>query len=468
MKVEGECAKPATYNIEDILKWFPLEERIYRLRCVEAWSMVIPWIGFPLGDFIKRMEPTAKAKYVEFRTLVDFKQMPGQTEPALQWPYREGLRMDEAMHPLAILAVGLYGEVLPNQNGAPIRLVVPWKYGFKSIKSIVSVKFTEREPLNTWQQTSAAASTASTPTSTRPSITRAGRRPPSGASASSSAARRCRSTATATRWRRSTPAWTCGATTDGSAVIRFLKPALFLACLGPAAWLVYGAFLGGDLGVNPVETITNYTGIWTLRLIAISLAVSPLRWLTGWNRIIQYRRMLGLFAFFYGTLHFMTYFVLDHSLVFAGLWDDVVKRPYITAGFTAFMLLIPLAITSTQGWIRRLGGRRLEPAAPAGLRHGAARRAALLVEGEARHLESGALRGDHGRAARRPGLEGAGEASCRAAGVASGARGAAGLMARLAIAALATVAVLAGCAPAGDGAEAEAPRAVPTPGGRPS
>jgi methionine sulfoxide reductase catalytic subunit len=155
VKVEGECAKPATYNIEDILKWFPLEERIYRLRCVEAWSMVIPWIGFPLGDFIKRMEPTAKAKYIEFRTLVDFKQMPGQTEPALQWPYREGLRMDEAMHPLAILGVGLYGEVLPNQNGAPIRLVVPWKYGFKSIKSIVTVRFVEREPLNTWQQTRA-------------------------------------------------------------------------------------------------------------------------------------------------------------------------------------------------------------------------------------------------------------------------------------------------------------------------
>jgi sulfoxide reductase catalytic subunit YedY len=155
VKVEGECAKPATYNIEDILKWFPLEERIYRMRCVEAWSMVIPWIGFPLGDFVKRMEPTAKAKYIEFRTLVDFKQMPGQTEPALQWPYREGLRMDEAMHPLAILAVGLYGEVLPNQNGAPMRLVVPWKYGFKGIKSIVNVKFVEKEPLNTWQQTRA-------------------------------------------------------------------------------------------------------------------------------------------------------------------------------------------------------------------------------------------------------------------------------------------------------------------------
>jgi sulfoxide reductase catalytic subunit YedY len=155
VKVEGECAKPATYNIEDILKWFPLEERIYRMRCVEAWSMVIPWNGFPLADFVKRMEPTSKAKYIEFRTLLDFRQMPGQTEPNLQWPYREGLRMDEALHPLAMLAVGLYGEVLPNQNGAPIRLVVPWKYGFKGIKSIVSVRFTDREPLNTWQQTRA-------------------------------------------------------------------------------------------------------------------------------------------------------------------------------------------------------------------------------------------------------------------------------------------------------------------------
>lgn len=153
--VEGQCAKPGSYNIEDILKWFPLEERIYRLRCVEAWSMVIPWVGFPLADFVKRFEPTAKAKYIEFRTLVDLRQMPGQSEPALQWPYTEGLRLDEAMHPLAIMAVGLYGEVLPNQNGAPIRLIVPWKYGFKSVKSIVRVRFVENQPLNTWQQTRA-------------------------------------------------------------------------------------------------------------------------------------------------------------------------------------------------------------------------------------------------------------------------------------------------------------------------
>jgi sulfoxide reductase catalytic subunit YedY len=150
--VEGHCGKPGTYDIEDIGRWFPLEERIYRMRCVEAWSMVIPWVGFPLADFVKRFEPTARAKYIEFKTLVDLRQMPGQTEPNLQWPYTEGLRMDEAMHPLTILAVGLYGEVLPNQNGAPIRLVVPWKYGFKGIKSIVRVRFVENQPLNTWQQ----------------------------------------------------------------------------------------------------------------------------------------------------------------------------------------------------------------------------------------------------------------------------------------------------------------------------
>jgi sulfoxide reductase catalytic subunit YedY len=150
--VDGQCAKPGKYNVEDILKWFPLEERIYRMRCVEAWSMVIPWVGFPLGDFVKRFEPTSKAKFVTFKTLVDYKQMPGQRDPVLQWPYTEGLRMDEAMHPLTLMAVGLYGEALPNQNGAPIRLITPWKYGFKGIKSIVRVSFTEEAPLNTWQQ----------------------------------------------------------------------------------------------------------------------------------------------------------------------------------------------------------------------------------------------------------------------------------------------------------------------------
>jgi sulfoxide reductase catalytic subunit YedY len=153
--VDGECTKKGAMNLEDVLKGQTLEERIYRHRCVEAWSMVIPWVGFPLADFIKKCEPTSKAKYVEFTTLYDPKQMPGVRSPVLRWPYVEGLRMDEAMHPLTILTVGLYGEVLPNQDGAPLRLAVPWKYGFKHIKSIVRVKFVERQPLNTWQETAA-------------------------------------------------------------------------------------------------------------------------------------------------------------------------------------------------------------------------------------------------------------------------------------------------------------------------
>jgi sulfoxide reductase catalytic subunit YedY len=151
IKVEGLVKAPSTIDIDSFIKPHALEERIYRLRCVEAWSMVIPWVGFPLADVIKRLEPQPSAKFVEFTTLLDIKQMPGQRLPVLEWPYVEGLRMDEAMNPLTILAVGLYGEVLPNQNGAPIRLVVPWKYGFKSIKSIVRIRFTDKQPRTSWE-----------------------------------------------------------------------------------------------------------------------------------------------------------------------------------------------------------------------------------------------------------------------------------------------------------------------------
>lgn len=152
LSVEGECAKPGVYDIEDFVKPYQLEERIYRLRCVEGWSMVIPWVGFPLADTIKRFEPNGNAKYLEFETLHDPEMLPGQRRSVLEWPYTEGLRMDEAMNPLTILAIGLYGEVLPNQNGAPIRLVVPWKYGFKSIKSIVKIRFVEQQPLTAWNE----------------------------------------------------------------------------------------------------------------------------------------------------------------------------------------------------------------------------------------------------------------------------------------------------------------------------
>ena len=148
--IEGEVKKKGLFALEDILKPHKLEDRIYRMRCVEGWSMVIPWLGFPLGDLIKRFEPTSKAKYVAFETVYRPEEMRGQKRAVLDWPYVEGLRIDEAMHPLTILAVGLYGKSLPNQNGAPLRLVVPWKYGFKGIKSIVKIKFVERQPPATW------------------------------------------------------------------------------------------------------------------------------------------------------------------------------------------------------------------------------------------------------------------------------------------------------------------------------
>ena len=153
--VEGACGKPGVYTLEDILKPHPLEERVYRHRCVEGWSMVIPWAGFPLADLLKRFEPASNATYVEFITVQRPAEMPGQRgwlSSLLPWPYNEGLRMDEAMHPLTLLAVGLYGRELPGQNGAPLRLVVPWKYGFKSIKSIVKIRFTDKAPVTTWMK----------------------------------------------------------------------------------------------------------------------------------------------------------------------------------------------------------------------------------------------------------------------------------------------------------------------------
>ena len=150
VQVSGEAAKTGTFTLEDILKPHSLEERIYRHRCVEAWSMVIPWVGFPLADLVKRFEPTSNAKFVQFVSLADRTQMPGVRQPYLEWPYREGLTIAEAMHPLTILVVGLYGEVLPNQDGAPLRTVLPWKYGFKCCKSIVRIHFTDRQPQTSW------------------------------------------------------------------------------------------------------------------------------------------------------------------------------------------------------------------------------------------------------------------------------------------------------------------------------
>ncbi|MFP8834618.1 protein-methionine-sulfoxide reductase catalytic subunit MsrP [Hydrogenophaga sp. XSHU_21] len=150
VQVEGLVNKPGRFDLDALLKLAPMEERTYRLRCVEGWSMVIPWVGYSLSELVRRVEPQGSAKYVEFITLADEKQMPGLRSNVLEWPYVEGLRMDEAMHPLTLLAFGMYGEVLPNQNGAPLRLMVPWKYGFKSGKSIVKIRFTEQQPKTSW------------------------------------------------------------------------------------------------------------------------------------------------------------------------------------------------------------------------------------------------------------------------------------------------------------------------------
>ena len=151
--VKGECDKPGSYDYEDLVSPHALEERIYRLRCVEAWSMVIPWVGIPLASIIKQFEPRSDAKFVRFKTLHDSSRMPGQRRRILDWPYEEGLTIEEAMHPLTLMAVGLYGRELPNQNGAPMRLVVPWKYGFKSIKAIAEISFTRRRPRSSWERT---------------------------------------------------------------------------------------------------------------------------------------------------------------------------------------------------------------------------------------------------------------------------------------------------------------------------
>ena len=152
VEVAGEVKSPAVYDLDELLKPFTPAERVYRMRCVEGWSMVVPWLGISLGALIDRLEPTSKAKYVEFTTLLDPQQMPGQQRGILDWPYVEGLRMDEARHPLTILVTGVYGKPLPNQNGAPLRLIVPWKYGFKGGKSIVKIRFAERQPQTTWSQ----------------------------------------------------------------------------------------------------------------------------------------------------------------------------------------------------------------------------------------------------------------------------------------------------------------------------
>ena len=327
VSVEGEIAKPRTFTMDEILKLAPLEERIYRHRCVEAWSIVVPWIGFSFNTLIKLVEPTPKAKFVAFQSFYDPKQMPQSRGTGLDYPYVEGLRLDEAMNPLTLLCVGMYGETLPNQDGAPVRMVIPWKYGFKGIKSIVKIKFVKGEPPTTWSRKAPRVrllfqrESHCRPPALEPGQGTSPRRdfPPQHADVQ--------------RLWRSGRQLVCRYESEEGLLARercvhsllsnkWAKVVVFIICLAPLGALIYRAMHGG-LGANPVEFIQHATGLWTLRFLIFTLTITPLRKLLKLPELIRFRRMLGLFAFFYVCLHFLTYIGPDQSFDLAAMWKDV-------------------------------------------------------------------------------------------------------------------------------------------------
>ena len=347
--IDGEVENPITISMEEIMEMFPSEERIYKLRCVEGWSMVIPWNGFPLSKILKKVSPTNKAKFVKFTSVLDPEQMIGQRFPILDWPYKEGLRIDEAMHDLTILVTGLYGKKLPNQNGAPLRLMVPWKYGFKSSKAIVNIKLVEKMPTSSWMK--ASPKEYGFYSNVNPKVDHP-------------------------RWSQATervigegiispriPTTMFNGYGDEVANLytgmdlkkiflmkSFLKPSIFTLGLIPFIIITYKIFLN-KLGPEPVKEITHFTGEWTLIFICLTLSMSPLKRFTNFKFWIKIRRMLGLFVFFYATLHLLTYIVIDYRLDWSQIIDDVVKKKYIFVGFAAWLLLIPLVLTSSKRMI---------------------------------------------------------------------------------------------------------------------
>ncbi len=356
--VDGECNNPAVYDIDDLVKPHALEERVYRMRCVEGWSMVIPWVGIPLGDLIKRFDPTPRAKFVEFATLNDGRQMPGLRSRVLDWPYVEGLRLDEAMHPLTIIAVGLYGVGTPQPErradaagrAVEVRLQGhqvdrPHPVRRASADRVLAAAGRERVRVLLERQSAGRS----------PQVEPGHRAPPRRVlQAQHADVQRLRRPG-GEPLRRDGPQEAL-LMADARAVRFVVKPAVFAAALVPLGLMAYGAATG-SLGANPIEAITHGTGDWTLRFLLLTLALTPLRVLTGWNVFARFRRMLGLFAFFYGCLHLLTYVWLDKFFSWADIARDVGRRPFITAGVAAFLVLVPLAATSTAGMIRRLGGR---------------------------------------------------------------------------------------------------------------
>ena len=373
--------------------------------------MVVPWIGFPLGDLLKRFKPTSKAKFVEFKTLYDPKQMPGQRSSVLEWPYVEGLRMDEAMHPLTLMAVGLYGKVLPNQNGAPMRLIVPWKYGFKGIKAIVAIKFTDRMPRTTWARrgTGEYGFFANVnPAVDHPRWSQASERH----IGSGSLFELAPPDAAVQRLRRP----------SGEALQRHGSQEIFLSpadspdreaagvrCVSAAGPAVSppapSASAGLSLGADPVAMMLHTCGRWTLNFLLITLCMTPLRDFTRSVLWLRFRRMFGLFAFFYVLLHFSRVPAARSGRQAARLWQDIVKRPYITLGMLGLVLLDPArAHLDRQG--AAPAGKALDPTAPPGLRRRAARRLAFLVAGQEGHPPAAALCLRPRAAARLPPVEG--------------------------------------------------------------
>eukprot|EP01041_Mallomonas_annulata_P014146 gene14146-30123_t len=288
VEVEGLVKKPGRFALEDLLKLSPMEERIYRLRCVEGWSMVIPWVGYSLAELIKKVEPLGSAKYVEFVTLADPKTMPFVGSRVLDWPYTEGLRLDEAMHPLTLLSFGMYGEVLPKQNGAPVRLVVPWKYGFKSGKSIVKIRFTEKQPGTAWNK--AAANEYGFYSNVNPNVDH-----PRWSQATE---RRIGEDGLFAKKRKTLMfngyeaqvgqlSSSDMAFNPTAKQVTALKAVVFMLSLLPFFNLIW-LTASGQL-VEPLQYITRATGDWTLYFLCITLAVTPLRRLTKWNWLLKLR-----------------------------------------------------------------------------------------------------------------------------------------------------------------------------------
>ncbi len=327
--------------------------------------MVIPWDGFSLSKLLDRVEPKSQAKYVAFQTLFDPKRMPNQGRQFLPWPYIEGLRMDEAMHPLTILATGIYGKALPPQDGAPIRLVVPWKYGFKGIKSIVKIRLVDSQPKTTWSE--AGPEEYGFYANVNPGVDH-----PRWSQAHERRIGRDSAPHSDVQWIRRSGG--VALRRDGSSRqfltggIRYsldqpMKDSSFAKLVVLVNALVPLAMLSWDgahhrLGADPTAFITHTTGTLALIFLIASLAMTPLRKLSGSNYFSHFRKLLGLVGFFYVFLHLLTYLSFDRS---GQLWTvpaDIVKRPFILVGMLAFLLLIPLAATSTSGAIKRLGAKR--------------------------------------------------------------------------------------------------------------